>query len=177
MPEPRENILALSGRLEAVPLSDVLQILAHSARTGKLTIERDDPPQRGELEFRDGRMIQARLFPVPEPLGAVLLRHSALQADVLGEALRRQSSAARWKPLGQVLLEMNALDEPQLEHALSEHMQQIAGVILSWDRGVYRYYTAFRQPEQTAADVDVALDPHRVVLEAARRRDEAVPVS
>lgn len=168
------SALALSGRIEAVPLADVLQIVTQSNPTGLLMVDRDDPPQRGELELRDGRIVRVNLVPLPEePLGAVLLRNGC-PADVLGEALRRQQADARWRPLGEVLLEMGALDQRQLQFALIEQVQQLASRILAWSRGTFRFYRPLghRPVEGASCTVNVSLDPRHVVMEAARQTDE-----
>ncbi len=162
--------LVLAGRLEAVPLGDMLQVLAAARRDGVLTVERDDPPQWGEIELAGGRVVRAEVSDLPAQVGGALLRHRAIDPDVLGEALRRQSAAQRWKTLGAVLLEMGAVDRTALTEALLDQIGAHAGVMLTWTEGVFR----FRSLVGPAAGSGVCsgLDPREVLFNAARLHDE-----
>lgn len=170
--------LLLSGRLEAIPLPDVLQVLAAAGRDGVLVAERDDPPERGEIELVCGRIVRATVSLVPRRLGAVLVTRGTLSAEALDAALRRQSAAAAWKPLGAVLMEMGAVDPEELTHCLEEQIEIHAARILAWNRGVFRF-RGWGAQEATglAHEIGVALDPHELVLETVRRWDEAQAIS
>lgn len=167
--------LALSGRLERIGLADVLQILAAGRHSGTLTVERENPPARGEIELIDGRVVRATTSGTPQRLGMHLLRRGSLDADILADALARQSSAAAWKPIGTVLVEMGAIQPGDLGEALVEQMGECAAAMLRWDQGVFRFRVR-EAPQPSASEattVGVALDPQEILLEAARRVDES----
>ncbi|UCF67535.1 MAG: DUF4388 domain-containing protein [Acidobacteriota bacterium] len=165
--------LVLSGRLEAISLADALQVIAASGQDGVLIVEREMPPERGELELRGGRVARARVTPSSETLGAILLRRYAVEAEELHEGLRRQAAAAAWRPLGEVLVEMQALAPVLLAEALSEQMKAHTTRMLGWGRGIFRFRTvSSRLPH---ADAQIAIDPQLLLLEAARRADEEDP--
>ncbi|MDQ7006890.1 MAG: DUF4388 domain-containing protein [Acidobacteriota bacterium] len=172
-PNPTHPSLAFAGRLEAIGLAEVLQILGATRRSGILQVEQEEPPERGEIEMEDGRIVRAALSPAPERLGAVLLRRRAVDPQILGQALERQAAVAPWKPLGTVLLEMGALEPGDLAQGLAEQIEEAVAVILSWKSGVFRFRTPAPtrpRPEQTV--LGVALDTQQILLEAARRWDE-----
>ncbi len=172
--------LVLAGRLETIPLADVLQLLAASGRDGVLVVEHEDPPEHGEIELAGGRVVRAEVRHLSEKIGTLLLRRRKLDPDALGEALRRQSAACAWKPIGTVLLEMGAIEPGALAEALVDQINEHAAVLMTWDRGVFR----FRVPTGAEAErrsgrglVGVGIDARELLLEAARRCDEAALVN
>ncbi|GAB4375815.1 MAG: hypothetical protein Kow0062_15290 [Acidobacteriota bacterium] len=165
--------LLLSGRIEAVPLAEVLQLVAGSGHDGVLCVEAEEPPARGEIEIVGGRIVRADVASRPQPLGAVLLRRGAVSEGALTRALERQSSAAPWRPLGELLLEMEAVDVGELAAGLAEQIETRAAEILGWSRGVFRYRTwGATRRTGLACEVGVALEPHELLLESARLADE-----
>lgn len=163
--------LVLAGRLEAIGLGDVLQVLAAARRDGVLTVERDDPPGWGEIELSGGRVVRAEVSHLPGRVGGALLRRRTVDPDTLGEALRRQSAGHGWKPLGAVLVEMGAVEGAELADALRDQIGEHARVMLTWERGVFRFRSGLRQAAEAPAGI--GLDPREVLFEAARRADEA----
>lgn len=165
--------LVLAGRLEAISLADIVQILSTARRDGMLTVEREDPPERGEIQFSAGRVVGAEIVGAADRVGSALLRRQALHPDLLGEAVRRQSTALTFKPLGTVLFEMGAVDVAVLAEVIAEEIEGKISEILAWTEGVFRFRVV--QDDVTRATngpFGVALDPHTLLLEAARRWDE-----
>lgn len=173
MSSARVPSLLLSGRLEAVCLGDVLQMLAHSHQAGVLDIERDDGQERGEIEIIHGRIVRADIVSSPARLGSLLQDRGHVGEGELNKALRRQSTAAAWKPLGSVLLEMGAVDPLDLADSLVEQIERNASVMLGWERGVFRFRAwGTRTRTGLAPEVGVAVEPQELLLEAARFQDE-----
>jgi hypothetical protein len=168
------SALVFAGRLEAIPLADLLQVIAAGRRGGVLWVQDEVSGAAGEIELHDGRVVGARVSAAAETLGSILVRRRAVAPERVGEALRRQSAAARWKPLGQLLVEMGELEPGALRRGLSEQIAQNTSTIMGWQRGVFRFRVhdgcgARPRPEAH----EVALEPHELVLEAARLADEA----
>ncbi|GEM_PF-5655743 len=173
-PHVKAPPLVLSGRLEAIGLGDVLQILSASEHSGVLSVEREDPLERGEIELAAGRVVRAEISGGPEPLGTMLLRRGTLDPKALGMALRRQAASAAWKPLGTVLMEMGAVQPGDLGEALVEQMGACASEMLRWERGLFSFRR--RDPRRSPASpsmMRVALDTQEILLDAARRYDES----
>jgi len=166
------SALVFAGRLEAIPLADLLQVIAAGRRGGVLCVQDEASGAAGEIELRDGRVVAARVSAAAETLGSILVRRRAVSEDRVVAALRRQSAAARWKPLGQLLLEMGDLEPGALKSGLSEQIAQNTATIMGWRRGVFRFRIHEASGSRTEA-LEVALEPHELVLEAARLADEA----
>ena len=166
--------LVFAGRLEAIPLADLLPVIAAGRRGGVLWVQDEASGAAGEIELRDGRIVGARVSAAGEALGSILVRRRAVSEDRVGEALRRQSAAAQWKPLGQLLLEMGDLEPGALKGGLSEQIAQNTATIIGWRRGVFRFRVhAASDSGARCGALEVALEPHELVLEAARLADEA----
>jgi len=163
--------LVLAGRLEAFSLADVLQLLAAGRRTGILAVEREEPPERAEIELVDGRVIRAERSGAPDRVGTLLLGRGRLRPEQLGAALERRAVASR--PLESVLLEMEAVEPGDLAEALVEQIEETVAAVLAWGEGVFRFRGALApgagDPRPLAG---VALDTQEILLEAARRLDE-----
>ncbi len=175
---PQANMLStpsllLAGRLEAISLPDVLQILAVSRRSGVLRVDCEELFDVGEIEISEGRIVRADVKHGPERLGTVLVRRQSLEPRVLGEALKKQSAAARWKALGTVLLEMEAIGPGELAEGLVEQIETAISVMVSWKSGVFRFRSPRETPQRGGAGLlGVSLDTQEILLEAARRWDE-----
>lgn len=166
--------LVFAGRLEAIPLADLLQVIAAGRRGGVLAVQDEGSGATGEIELRGGRVVGARVSAAGEALGAILVRRRAVAPERVGEALRRQSAAAPWQPLGQLLLEMGELEAGALRQGLSEQIAQNTATIMGWTRGVFRFRVRDADgPRAGSRAIEVALEPHELVLEAARLADEA----
>ncbi len=163
--------LVLAGRLEAFSLADVLQLLASGRRTGVLAVEREEPPERAEIELVEGRVIRAERSGAPDRVGALLLGRGRLRPDQLGAALQRRAAAAR--PLESVLLEMEAVEPGELAEALVEQIEETVAAVLSWNGGVFRFRGNLAPgPAEPRPLAGVALETQEILLEAARRLDE-----
>lgn len=167
--------LVLAGRLEAIPLPDLLQVLAAGGQAGVLTIQDDESGAVGEIELRHGKVLRASVEPAGEPIGSILVRSRAVSPARVGEALLRQTGVAPWRPLGELLVEMGALEPRLLERSLSKQIAQNTAVILGWRGGVFRFRRAAGDDARGSerGRSAVALEPHELVLEAARLSDEA----
>jgi len=169
---PASTNLVLMGRLEAVPLADALQILAAARRDGILSVEREDPPESGVIELAFGRVVRAEVSQRGPAVGRALLRRRAVEPDTLDEALRRQSAAIPWRPLGVVLQEMGAVAGPALNEMLAEQMEEHAAEMLAWERGVFRFRSAPPAARGRDARPGAGLDARQLLLVAARRADD-----
>jgi hypothetical protein len=168
--------LVLAGRLEFAGLPEILQILASSRREGVLSVEREDPPERAEIELTRGRVTGVRISRPQEPLGQLLQRLSQLDSDQLVAALETQAQMEPRPALGTLLLEMGAVQPGDLAGALAEQIEAAVAALLEWDQGLFRFHTrgvgSATRPARHQ-ELGVALDPNELLMTAAQRRDEA----
>jgi hypothetical protein len=168
--------LVLAGRLEFAGLPEILQILAASRREGVLSVEREDPPERAEIELVRGRVTGVRVSGPQEPVGELLQRLSHLDPEQLAAALDAQSAMTPRPPLGTLLLEMGAVQPGDLAGALAEQIEAAVAALLEWDSGLFRFHTRVPGAGRRAGagqELGVALEPNELLMSAAQRRDEA----
>jgi hypothetical protein len=168
--------LVLAGRLEFAGLPEVLQILAASRREGVLSVEREDPPERAEIELTRGRVTGVRVSRPQEPLGKLLQRLSQLDPGQLAAALEAQTRMEPRPVLGTLLLEMGAVQPGDLAGALAEQIEAAVAALLDWDRGLFRFHTRAPGAASRAGrpqELGVALEANELLMTAAQRRDEA----
>jgi len=129
--------LSFGGRLETLDLSAILQTLAVSRASGRLTLTRLD--RHAILMFRSGRVVYAAGGSGGATLAGRLLERGLVSENDLFAALERQHEDVRFHRLGDVLVEMGLLAEGTLRAVVRQHMQDLIGELLSWKAGFFRF--------------------------------------
>ena len=127
----------ISGDLADVSLVDVLQVIGVTERSGVLTVQQAE--QRVSLTFNRGRIVIAQLDPPRHHLASYFLRQGWIDFETLHEALRRQGEAETYQLVGQILIEMGALDRKQLVAGLQHHVREVIAEMLAWNRGTFTF--------------------------------------
>ncbi len=167
--------MSISGSLEDVAVTDVIQFIHLGKRTGTLELERDG--ERARFGFHDGALIAAQAPGAPR-LGALLVAEGHLDAAALDAAMARQSAGGSQASLGKLLVEAGAIDNPTLQRTVRRQLELAVEQVLTWDRGSFDFAldelrpiddiemptAEFGPPEELPANV--------VLLEAARIFDE-----
>src|SRR5215470_4394747 len=95
---------AFNGKLDNIPLPEVLNFLSVTAKSGRLSLTARDA--QGLIVLPRGRIISAASSSVRMTLGNIMVTRGLVQESVLLEALERQHFAQDEKRLGEVLVEM-----------------------------------------------------------------------
>ncbi len=170
--------MALAGRLEDVPAAEILQFLAMSGKSGKLTFTTGT--EEGLIVFREGKIIYSASNTIRETLGSIVIAMNMVTEAELVEALKRQHKTGEEKRLGMILVEMGALDVADLQRALQHQVLNVLREMFSWERGFFMFRSLnledHGEVEVDARDlvVEQPLDARRVALDAARKRDEDI---
>ena len=168
--------MALAGKLEDIQPAEILQFLAMSEKTGKLTFTTGT--QEGLIVFREGRIIYAASSSLRETFGSIALNLQMVAQNELQDALLQQHRSGEDKRLGEILLEMNALTRSDLQNVLHHQVNQVLREMFGWRRGFFRFRNLdieiSGEVEVDARDliVDSPMDARRLALDAARRCDE-----
>lgn len=168
--------VALAGKLEDVQPAEILQFLAMSEKTGKLSFTTGT--QEGLIVFRGGKIIYAASSSVRETFGSIALSLGMVQRLELDEALLAQHRSGEDKRLGEILVEMEAISKSDLQRALHHQVIQVLREMFGWKRGFFRFRNldieASGEVEVDAQDLVMGtpIDARRVALDAARRQDE-----
>ncbi|HET9623248.1 MAG TPA: DUF4388 domain-containing protein, partial [Kofleriaceae bacterium] len=159
----------LRGDLRVVPLAEVLQLLDLQEQSGVLTVERTGA--RVEIFFRRGRVDQATAHGVPDEF---LLGRFVLDADLVPRAdfeAFLESRTASPKLVGQQLVKLGLIAEPDLKACLTRQSSELIYEILRWRHGRFRFAAGLELPP-SVIDAALGLDVEAVLMEGYRRVDE-----
>ncbi len=167
--------MSLSGKLEDVPLADVMQFIHLGRRTGNLTLSRGT--QEAEIGFHRGQIVSA-WAPGSKRLGDLLVSQRCIESAVLAEMLRVQGSEQPRRSLGQVLISSGTLEFEQIRKVVEEQIESSIYELVTWTSGSFEFALDELKPIDEMAmypgDVIPKLDlnTQMVLLEAARIQDE-----
>lgn len=168
--------MAIRGNLSEAGLADVLQLIGLGQKTGCLSVAHaspDGPHAFGSIWFVHGRIVQATLVNRRDRLGDLLVRAGVLDEADLRAALVEQAGEPEAR-LGEILLRRGAVDRATLDAHRRLQVEETVHQLLAWTQGSFSFEAEVRCD---ARDAVVALDPGTLLLEAARRADEATVVA
>lgn len=167
--------MSISGSLEDVSVSDVMQFIHLGRRTGTLMLARGS--SRAMIGFHEGRLISAQ-GPATPKLGDLLVRAGALDDQTLQLAIQQQQETGIRKTLGQILIAQEAVEEEVLRQVISEQIESTVSDLVSWENGTFEFAVDDLTPidEIAVFPADVVpgtdMNTQMVLLEAARIFDE-----
>ena len=156
----------LSGRADAVPLGEILQVLQMQQQTGVLALR--DGPLEVTVMFRDGLIDVARSRGVSDEfrLGRYLLHEERLSKADLDRVVA--DAKATGKLLGDVAIELGLLAKDDIESALSRQSSELVFEALRWPNARF----SFRRTKAAEDGVRLGLSVGSLVMEGFRRVDE-----
>src|SRR5207237_3245708 len=122
--------MALSGTLKDFGIADILQLIGHQTKTGRLTLKTGN--DEVEVFFVDGNVVFAtdRARKSPNLLGNLLLRAELLSSEQLEEALGVQQRTL--KRLGDILMDMGAVTQAQLAQMMRLQTTETLYKLFAW---------------------------------------------
>ena len=159
--------MALSGTLKDFGIADILQLIGHQTKTGRLVLK--NTSDEVEVSFIDGNVVFAaeKARKQANLLGNLLLRAEMLSSEQLDEALSVQQRTL--KRLGDILVEMEIVTAQQLAQIMRLQTTETLYKLFAWKTGTYEF-------EQEAIDATrSSFEPIRaesILLEGFRRMDE-----
>jgi hypothetical protein len=159
--------MALSGTLKDFGIADILQLIGHQTKTGRLTLKTG--AEEVEVFFIEGTVIFAseKSRESRELLGSLLLRAELLTKEKLDEALATQQRTL--KRLGDILVESATVTRPQLAQMMRLQTTETLYKLFSWKNGSYEFSQEAVDPAKSAFD---PIRAESVLLEGFRRMDE-----
>lgn len=171
--------MSLTGKLEHLPIVDVIQLLHATRKSGILRFE----SRKGEsqLVFKDGYIVSANHLNSSVRIGKILIDLNIISSETLSLALQAQLRAGKdRKPLIVTLIEMGAVKEQDAYKGLERLIELTVVEILTWKKGTftldvrpsttsddYRYY-----PERISREISV--DTQGVLMDSLRIFDEKI---
>ena len=162
--------MELTGDLSDFPLTDILQILALSRKTGTLALEAG--VMNGRIIIEQGRITQASLRP-GGTFADRLLQENMVTAEVLGGFMRVGGGDTGWT-LESLLVESGVMTSREVELAAKRHIHTVVAALVCLERG--RFGIALNQAgfqdSMSEIRLEEGLDIGEVLLEAATETDE-----
>ena len=180
---PSPDARALEGRLEDLPLCDILQILQVSGKTGGLFLTHADGRDAVVL-FRNGRIVQVTGAENYSPLGERLEQRGVITRAQLEEASTYMSSFPGMR-LGDALVELSSLTRGRVEAEVRAMMSETVQTLMAWGQGQFEFRVGvlWPGPEAPAASSDFVLEegvePQRIIVDLAGRMaaDDTAPLT
>lgn len=168
---------SLTGRLQDVPLVEVLHFISLNRKSGRLVLTQRGG--HGLVLLRQGAIIYAASSSVRETFGSILVARGLVTEAILVAALELQHVAADEKRLGTVLVEMGVLTPEKVEEAVRYQTGVVLAELCQWREGFFRL-EAFDIPSHGEVAVDAqdfvvsqGLNTERLLLEVATTLDES----
>lgn len=162
--------MAIEGPLRELGIHDVFQLLDLSRKTGRLRVTSSLRDNEGTVYFRDGRVIAATIRSNPHRIGQLLLRSGKVTEAELEQARAIQQQAGETRRLGDILVDLGALPQRELDRQVRRQIEAVVFELLSWQEGFF----SFEDGEMGGdiGDPDPGISTESLLMEAARRIDE-----
>jgi len=131
----------LEGRLEDVPLADIIQMLQVGAKSGALLLSRDDG-QSAILAFRNGAIIQAICTQSYQSLGDRLIGSGAITRVDLQEALDYMAQFPGMR-VGDALVELGSVTRERIEDEVKAQMTETVEQLTTWKDAEFEFRVGF----------------------------------
>jgi hypothetical protein len=164
--------MELTGNLSDFALTDILQILALSRKTGVLSLEGTD--SQGKILIEEGRITFASITP-GETLADRLTREQKISPAVM-KSLREATSFDQgvWGLEG-LIVESGVMTSEDLEWAAKKHIRSVVASMVVMEKG--RFWIDLNQDALLLPPGEVkinhGMDIAEVLLEAAKEADES----
>jgi CheY-like chemotaxis protein len=146
--------MSLLGRLEDLSLTDIVQIVYLSRRTGVLEII--NPAGRHTVLFRGGLVVNAASPETPDLVG-FLEASQLLSAD---KAAMVRQMEERGIPVGLTVLDLNILSKDDLANAIRERILTVVTPLLSSKEGEFNFILS-----ESMSALDVEYEPDQLFKE------------
>jgi len=155
------------GSLSEHPLPEILFTINQYRVPGVLTFTHKHECKR--LFLRDGHIIFAASNLKEDELGDFLLRCGKIDRVQYAVASRILKDSIR-KRIGQILVEMNAIEESDLRWAVRAHQQSILWSLFNWNNGITVFNIGnFKQTEAILLDLTIP----RAIIDGIRNMSQA----
>ncbi len=157
--------MPVQGNLATMSLTEILQWLGNSGKTGTLSIERNKVVKR--ILVRDGRVIACASQEPSDMLGHFLVSRGKISEETLREALTLQET--QHTHLGRILVSSGALAEDDLRSLLEDKARETIFGLFEWDDAAFRFADG-ESADSNIYAVDMRVED--ILLRGAQRWDE-----
>jgi len=158
--------MAIKGSLTEATLSDVVQLLTFSQKSGCLSVT--DGKDFGNIFIKDGKIIHATILNRKYRLGDSFVVKHIIEEETLSKALEIQESKKK-KRIGEILVEMGAITNDTLDKELKNQIEETIFTMLTWESGYFNFEAGLLPSQE---ELTIQMSPQELLLEGARRIDE-----
>jgi len=165
---------ALAGDLDAISMSEILEMLSEQGQSGILRVVNTETNARIEIYFRGGHVDFAAAVGVADEflLGRFVVDDGDLAPEQLDQVLAARARSTAAVPLfGADLIARGLITRDALMRAMVRQTSELAYEALRWRAGFFQ----FRRTEELsllARDAALQINVDRMLLEGYRRVDE-----
>jgi len=165
---------ALAGDLDAISMSEILEMLSEQGQSGILRVVNTETNARIEIYFRGGHVDFAAAVGVADEflLGRFVVDDGDLAPEQLEQVLADRARSTAAAPLfGADLIARGLITRDALMRAMVRQTSELAYEALRWRAGFFQ----FRRTEELsllARDAALQINVDRMLLEGYRRVDE-----
>ena len=162
--------MAIEGPLRELGIHDVFQLLDLSRKTGVLRISSEMRGDEGLVFFDGGRVIEARIRSTALTVESLLLQAGRITDADLERARARQAKSRTPKPMIDLLVEIGAITQKELDRQLRLQLESAVFELMSWHEGFFSFEERPREELPRATRISVSTES--LLMEGARRIDE-----
>lgn len=171
-----EKSTSLEGQLEDFPLTDILQVLQVSGKSGALFLTRSDGTN-GIVVFRGGQIVQAVASDAHQTLGDRLVERGNVTELQLQEALAYRTRYPGMR-LGDALVELGVTDRKDVEAEVTAQMTEAIERMMTWADASFVFRIGLVSLMRGMPDftldlvLDEGVEPRQILLEASLLQDK-----
>lgn len=168
--------MSLVGSLEDLALSDILQIVSLSRKSGILSLTSGE--KKGSVIFRSGQVIGASSSLIKDNLGNELVERGIITSMQLKDILAENKEGGVPGGLNQVQMERLGLDAEAVEEVAKDYIKKVVFGFFDWDEGNFNF--ELKEQEETERMTSdhlqytlvSGLNPQFMAMEGTRLKDE-----
>lgn len=158
-----------TGGLDHLTGPELLQFFHAGRQTGTLVLSAEEG--LGAVYLRNGQIVGAATTNC-RSIGELLVGEGRITRQQLHQAMQSQSKEGQDRLLGAILVDKGWVELSAMREALTNQVYTAIDEVMSWTEGRFAFSPDPRLRE-VPGEVEIALDPQMVLLELARRMDEA----
>jgi len=160
--------MALEGPLRELALTDVLQLLGQSRKTGALQVRREGEQQDAAVYLEDGAVVGISGSVRTRRLGELLLLSGKVAEWQIAAALEEQRGTPE-TPLGAILVTSHGVSAEDIRRQLRFQVEELIFDLARLTDGYFRFE---EQPGTMRGEIAIRIAVDALLLETARRMDE-----
>jgi len=165
--------MGLSGNLEDLALSDIIQIIHLSKKTGILSLT--NKLTQGAIVFHEGAIIQAVSSQKSVAVGEILIKRGLLTQDQIDLIFHLKGTVSPQKTAASLLIEKKMISRELLENLGRKFIEKAVSELLQWKEGSFDFEIDNTVLDESfGRDVDLTklesgLTPQLLFSEVARK--------